>query len=54
MKDNKYTGLVDCVKSIYKQNKLKGFYRGFWINTLKAGPEIGLKFLVYEIVKTQL
>tara|TARA_Y100000022_G_C13161739_1_gene334304 strand:- start:23 stop:868 length:846 start_codon:yes stop_codon:yes gene_type:complete len=54
MKEQKYTGLVDCVKSIYKQNKLKGFYRGFWINTLKAGPEIGLKFLVYEIVKTQL
>lgn len=54
MKSTKYTGLRDCINIMYKQNGMKSFYRGFWINTFKAAPEIGLKFLVYEIVKTKL
>ena len=54
MKSTRYTGLMDCIKTMYKQNGMKGFYRGFWINTFKAAPEIGLKFLVYELVKHNL
>lgn len=54
MKSTRYTGLIDCIKTMYKQNGMKGFYRGFWINTFKAAPEIGLKFLVYELVKHNL
>lgn len=51
MKDTKYGGLSECIRYIYKTQGIKGFYRGFWINTLKAAPEIGLKFMVYEFVK---
>ena len=54
MKSTRYTGITDCIKTMYKQNGMKGFYRGFWINTFKAAPEIGLKFLVYELVKHNL
>ena len=51
MKTTRYTGLTECVKIILKEQGVRGFYRGFWINTLKAAPEIGLKFMVYEFVK---
>ena len=54
MKSTRYKGLMDCIKTMYKQHGMKGFYRGFWINTFKAAPEIGLKFLVYELVKHNL
>ena len=54
MESTKYTGLRDCINIMYKQNGMRSFYRGFWINTFKAAPEIGLKFLVYELVKHNL
>ena len=54
MNSTKYTGLRECIKIIFKEHGIKGFYRGFWVNTIKAAPEIGLKFLVYEIVKNNL
>lgn len=51
MKDTKYGGLSQCIRYIYKTHGILGFYRGFWVNMIKAAPEIGLKFMVYEFVK---
>lgn len=34
---NKYKNTYDCIKKIYKSNKLNSFYKGFKINLLKDG-----------------
>lgn len=54
MNSQKYTGLIDCIKTMYRANGIGGFYRGFAINTAKAAPELGLKFFVYELFKHYL
>tara|TARA_Y100000022_G_C13243415_1_gene373573 strand:- start:1169 stop:1897 length:729 start_codon:yes stop_codon:yes gene_type:complete len=54
MKTKKYQNLTHCIKSMYKSDGIGIFYRGFRINMIKSIPEMGLKFLIYEIVKSKL
>ncbi|KAJ3411929.1 hypothetical protein HDV05_001510 [Chytridiales sp. JEL 0842] len=46
----KYTGIVQCARSIYKVDGLKGFYRGFVPCFLRSFPTNGAAILVFETV----
>jgi solute carrier family 25 carnitine/acylcarnitine transporter 20/29 len=44
----KFSGLVDCVRQNYRENGLKGFYKGFGPCMLRAAPVNAGNFIVYE------
>lgn len=47
----KYKGAVECVRFIYRQNGLKGFYSGLLPQYLKTIPKCALSFCIYELSK---
>lgn len=47
-----YKGILDCVKTIYRQNGLRGLYRGMAPSLYGIFPYSGLKFYFYETMKT--
>ncbi|VAI45653.1 unnamed protein product [Triticum turgidum subsp. durum] len=49
-----YKGILDCVKTIYRQNGLKGLYRGMAPSLYGIFPYSGLKFYFYEKMKTHV
>lgn len=42
-----YTGLVDCVRTMWLREGVRGFYRGLSLAVLKSGPASATTFLVY-------
>lgn len=48
---SKYNGLWSCIKLMYKQYGIRGYYAGLGVNILKAAPEAAIQFYVYEFVK---
>ena len=52
--DKLYTGMIDCVKKIYKQNGIKGVYKGFLITLYRELPASGAYFSTYDYVKRLL
>uniref|UniRef100_A0A8R7VBN9 Graves disease carrier protein n=2 Tax=Triticum urartu TaxID=4572 RepID=A0A8R7VBN9_TRIUA len=49
-----YKGILDCLKIIYRQNGLKGLYRGMAPSLYGIFPYSGLKFYFYEKMKTHV
>ncbi|CAN6250864.1 unnamed protein product [Urochloa humidicola] len=49
-----YKGIMDCVKTIYRQNGLKGLYRGMAPSLYGIFPYSGLKFYFYEKMKSHV
>lgn len=49
-----YKGIMDCVKTIYRQNGLKGIYRGMAPSLYGIFPYSGLKFYFYEKMKSHV
>ncbi|KAL1491540.1 hypothetical protein ABEB36_012122 [Hypothenemus hampei] len=47
----KYSGYLDCVKKIYKNNGLKPFYKGMGLIYLKLGPHTALLLVFWEELK---
>ena len=43
-----YSGFTHCVKSVYRQMGIKGFYAGFLITTMRGLPQGCATFLVYS------
>ncbi|KAI5078348.1 hypothetical protein GOP47_0006019 [Adiantum capillus-veneris] len=43
--------LVLCIKQIYKEGGILGFFRGNGLNVLKVAPESAIKFYAYEMIK---
>ncbi|XP_013398092.1 mitochondrial thiamine pyrophosphate carrier [Lingula anatina] len=43
-----YNGLCHCIKLIWKEEKLGGFYKGITPSLLKAGLSTGFSFFFYE------
>jgi len=41
----------NCIKTLWKNEKFYGFYRGLIPNYLKVIPSISVSFVVYENVK---
>lgn len=45
----KYDGMIDTFAKIYKNEGIKGFYKGITPSVIKIFPTSGLFFLVYEL-----
>jgi solute carrier family 25 (mitochondrial carnitine/acylcarnitine transporter), member 20/29 len=50
----KYTGVLDCAKSIYRANGMPGFFRGFLPCFLRAAPVNAATFLAFELAMRAL
>ena len=50
----KYSNLLDCIYTIYKNEGVAGFYKGIKLNSIKSIPEIAIKFSIYEQMKQLL
>lgn len=46
-----YTGQVDAIRSIFKYEGVRGFYRGLLPNIALVGPQAGATFVSYELFK---
>lgn len=51
LNQTKYNNLTQCIKNIFLKNGFKGFYRGYFLNSLKSIPEVALKFTTYDLIK---
>ncbi len=49
-----YTGNIDCIKKILRNEGYKGFYKGLLANLLRVVPANGMFFMIYEYVNKQL
>jgi len=49
--EQQYTGALDALRSIYRNEGIPGLYRGIWPNLLKVAPSIATSFFTYELVK---
>ena len=49
-----YTGLVDCVRSIVRDEGVRGLYRGLSVNIVRAAPACAITFVSFEHVKSWL
>lgn len=45
-----YTGLVDCVRTMWLTEGFRSFYRGLSLAILKSGPATATTFLVYGVI----
>lgn len=45
----KYTSLFDAMRSIARQEGIRGFYKGIWPNLVKVAPSMASNWLAYEI-----
>jgi solute carrier family 25 (mitochondrial thiamine pyrophosphate transporter), member 19 len=43
-----FTGVVDTIATVFRRDGLRGLFRGFTPSLLKAVPNAGLTFIVYE------
>ena len=46
----KYSGVVDCIKKVFRQEGLPGFYRGCGTNLLRTIPSAVITFTSYEMI----
>lgn len=49
-----YTGALDCVKTIWATQGIRGFYQGLGVSLLKVLPSSSLSYLFYEMTKKLL
>lgn len=54
MQGQMYRGQLDAFATIWRQEGIRGFYRGWTANTLKVVPQNSIRFVSYEIMKTLL
>jgi len=50
----KYNGTWDCIRKIFKEEGYRGFYRGLYINCLRAIPSQAVQFATYSWLKEVL
>lgn len=43
-----FNGTISCVRTVYKKEGIKGFYRGFSLQLVRTLPTNGLFFILYE------
>ena len=47
----RYSGIVDCVKKIVKQEGIIGLYRGLPISYMKCFPTLAIQFWTYDTIQ---
>ncbi|CAH7689375.1 mitochondrial carrier domain-containing protein [Phakopsora pachyrhizi] len=50
----KYDGAWHATKSIFRNEGIRGLYKGLWPNLCKVAPSIGTSFVTYELVRDYL
>lgn len=48
--DKRYSGVVDCIKKVFHQDGLPGFYRGCATNLLRTTPAAVITFTSFEMI----
>eukprot|EP00877_Chromochloris_zofingiensis_P005196 jgi/Chrzof1/14678/Cz09g11230.t1 len=51
MKGKMYHNQLDAFATIWRQEGLRGFYRGWAANTIKVVPQNSIRFVAYEFIK---
>ena len=46
----RYRGIVDCARTVFREEGLRGLYSGFSANLARALPATAIMFFVYESV----
>jgi hypothetical protein len=47
----KYNSAFQVIRKIWKEEGIKGYYKGIWANMMKGLPQRGLYFYFYELFK---
>lgn len=48
--EKRYSGVADCIKKVFKQDGLPGFYRGCATNLLRTTPAAVITFTSFEMI----
>ncbi|KAL6271897.1 hypothetical protein ACE6H2_028808 [Prunus campanulata] len=48
--EKRYSGVVDCIRKVFQQEGLPGFYRGCAINLLRTTPAAVITFTSFEMI----
>ncbi|GAY41019.1 hypothetical protein CUMW_056190 [Citrus unshiu] len=48
--EKRYSGVVDCIKKVFQQEGLPGFYRGCATNLLRTTPAAVITFTSFEMI----
>ncbi|CAF1709160.1 BnaCnng04760D [Brassica napus] len=48
--ENKYSGVIDCVKKVFRSEGIPGMYRGCATNLLRTTPSAVITFTTYEMM----
>uniref|UniRef100_A0A5B6YRZ5 Nicotinamide adenine dinucleotide transporter 1 n=1 Tax=Davidia involucrata TaxID=16924 RepID=A0A5B6YRZ5_DAVIN len=48
--EKRYSGVVDCIKKVFQQEGIPGFYRGCAINLLRTTPAAVITFTSFEMI----
>ena len=46
----RYTGILDCINKIVKQEGAIGLYRGLHVSYIKCFPTLAIQFWTYETI----
>ncbi|KAL2556625.1 Nicotinamide adenine dinucleotide transporter 1 [Forsythia ovata] len=52
--EKRYSGAVDCMKKVFQQEGIPGFYRGCAINLLRTTPAAVITFTSFEMIHRSL
>ena len=52
MKGKTYNGIGDAFVTIWRNEGMKGFFKGWSANTLKVVPQNSIRFVSYELLKS--
>lgn len=48
--ERQYSGVIDCIKKVFQQDGIPGFYRGCAINLLRTTPAAVITFTSFEMI----
>ncbi|KAJ8899088.1 hypothetical protein K2173_010241 [Erythroxylum novogranatense] len=48
--EKRYSGVVDCIKKVFEQEGLRGFYRGCATNLIRTTPAAVITFTSFEMI----
>ena len=49
-----YSGVLDCIRRIIKNEGMNGFFKGCLTNALRVAPSAAITFVTYEFVLDML
>jgi len=49
--EREYSGFLNCINKMYQKEGLRSFFRGIWLNAMRAGPSQGIQFVSFTFFK---